>query len=219
MSFSQCETNAAGEDDAKTDFKSDFHKKFEVIDLLGKGGFGIVFRVKCKKDAKEYAIKRINMAVQSSEGIERELKIKDCDHENIIKYFDSWTEYPPQMWQEDDDRQWMEDIGLRNLIPMALPYYGYEAMQTQETPGSSEVDGQPKYFYIQMELCEKDNLADWLLKNNMDNRKNRISWIFEQIVAAVNYIHRKGLIHRDLKVNLDNSRLCTRKNTKLFIKV
>lgn len=203
MSFSRCEANTAGENDAKTDFTSDFHKNFKVIDLLGKGGFGIVFRVKNKKDANEYAVKRINMAVQSAEGIERELKIKDCDHENIIRYFDSWTEYPPHMWQEDDDKKWMEDIGLRNLIPMALPYYGNMPMSSDETPCPSE--SQPKYFYIQMELCDKDNLADWLLKHNMDYRKNKIPSIFEQIVAAVNYIHRKGLIHRDLKVNLDKS--------------
>lgn len=206
MSFRPCEENA-GENDAKTDFTSDFRKNYEIVDLLGKGGFGIVFHVKHKKDANEYAIKRINMAVQSSEGIERELKIKDCDHENIIKYFDSWTEYPPQRWQEDDDRKWMEDIGLRNLIPMALPFYGNESMKSLATPYYS-MDSQPKYFYIRMELCEKDNLADWLLKHNMDNRKNKISPIFEQIVAAVNYIHRKGLIHRDLKVNwkLGNNR-------------
>lgn len=200
MSFGPCKAKA-GENDAKTDYISDFHKNFEVIDLLGKGGFGIVFHVKNKKDANEYAVKRINMAVHSSEGIERELKIKDCDHENIIKYLDSWTECPPQMWQEDYDKKWMKDIGLSNLIPMALPYYGYEPIKSQETPHRS-FESQSKYFYIRMELCDKDNLADWLLKNDMDNRKNKISPIFEQIVAAVNYIHRKGLIHRDLKVKL-----------------
>lgn len=207
MSFSPCNANA-GESDAKTAFISDFHRNFEVIDLLGKGGFGIVFHVKHKKDANEYAVKRINMAVQTNEGIERELKIKDCDHENIIKYLDSWTEHPPKSWQEDDDKKWMEDVGLRNLIPMALPYYGYEPMKSQETPHHHPAENQPKYFYIRMELCDKDNLADWLLKNNMDSRKNKISPIFEQIVAAVNYIHRKGLIHRDLKVIKRNETIC-----------
>lgn len=210
MAFNRCEASA-DENVPKSDFISEFRRNFEIIDLLGKGGFGIVFHVKHKKDASEYAIKRINMAVQSNEGIERELKIKDCDHENIIKYFDSWTEYPPHMWQENDDRQWMEDIGQQNLIPMALPYYGNESIKSQEAPHHL-LEGQPKYFYIRMELCEKDNLAEWLLKHNMDSRKNKISLIFEQIVSAVNYIHRKGLIHRDLKVNANEwNSLSTRK--------
>lgn len=82
--------------------------------------------------------------------MEREKKIKDCDHPNVVKYIDSW---------EEGD-----------------------------------------HLYIQMELCQKDNLAVWLLKNDKAAREAQFLSIFKQIVSAVKYLHSKGFIHRDLKV-------------------
>jgi len=35
-------------------------KDFEVINKLGEGAFGQVFKVKRKKDSKEYALKKVN---------------------------------------------------------------------------------------------------------------------------------------------------------------
>lgn len=53
-----------------------------------------------------------------------------------------------------------------------------------------------------MEFCDKGTLEQWI-----DNRRGKEQdkplalELFEQIVAGVNYIHSKQLIHRDLKVN------------------
>lgn len=58
------------------------------------------------------------------------------------------------------------------------------------------------YLYIQMQLCRKDTLKDWL-KTNCENRdKTTIFDFFYQIVDAVEYVHSQDLIHRDLKVSL-----------------
>lgn len=57
------------------------------------------------------------------------------------------------------------------------------------------------YLYIQMQLCRKDTLKDWL-KTNCENRdKTTIFDLFYQIVDAVEYVHSQDLIHRDLKVS------------------
>lgn len=57
------------------------------------------------------------------------------------------------------------------------------------------------YLYIQMQLCRKDTLKDWL-KTNYDNRDKTIIFdLFYQIVDAVEYVHSQDLIHRDLKVS------------------
>lgn len=55
------------------------------------------------------------------------------------------------------------------------------------------------YLYIQMQLCQKHSLRDWLSQKSYFDRKDQIVPIFEQIVGAVEYVHLKGLIHRDLK--------------------
>ncbi|RZF38282.1 hypothetical protein LSTR_LSTR009005 [Laodelphax striatellus] len=56
------------------------------------------------------------------------------------------------------------------------------------------------FLFIQMQLCRKDSLREWLrdIKRPRDDVNVAIN-IFEQIVQAVEYVHLKGLIHRDLK--------------------
>lgn len=57
------------------------------------------------------------------------------------------------------------------------------------------------YLYIQMQLCRKDTLKDWLRINCEKRDKTTIFDLFYQIVDAVEYVHSQDLIHRDLKVS------------------
>ncbi|XP_044766134.1 eukaryotic translation initiation factor 2-alpha kinase [Coccinella septempunctata] len=56
----------------------------------------------------------------------------------------------------------------------------------------------PIFLYIQMQLCQKENLKDWLLINPKRDKMVVLD-IFGQILSAVEYVHLQGLIHRDLK--------------------
>jgi translation initiation factor 2-alpha kinase 3 len=66
------------------------------------------------------------------------------------------------------------------------------------TETSPTVKNQPAFLYIQMQLCQKHSLKEWLVENRNRNFAD-ILHIFKQIVSAVEYVHLQGLIHRDLK--------------------
>lgn len=55
------------------------------------------------------------------------------------------------------------------------------------------------YLYIQMQLCMKNSLKDWLRANDLQQRNGKTYEVWSQIIEAVHYVHLKGLIHRDLK--------------------
>lgn len=55
------------------------------------------------------------------------------------------------------------------------------------------------YLYIQMQLCKKESLKEWLHAHSAPRDYDVVLDIFYQIVNAVEYVHDHGLIHRDLK--------------------
>lgn len=56
-------------------------------------------------------------------------------------------------------------------------------------------------LYIQMQLCQKESLRDWLNEHRKERDRFFTMQMFKQIVDAVGYVHQHGLIHRDLKPN------------------
>jgi serine/threonine protein kinase len=58
------------------------------------------------------------------------------------------------------------------------------------------------YLFIQMQLCRRESLREWL-RDNVSNRSTCVVLpMFMKIVQAVEYVHLQGLIHRDLKVRI-----------------
>ncbi|GMT05702.1 hypothetical protein PENTCL1PPCAC_27876 [Pristionchus entomophagus] len=57
------------------------------------------------------------------------------------------------------------------------------------------------YLYIQMQLCHDKTLYAWLLANTTPEKREvaRMKRWMRNLVSAVEYIHEKGLIHRDIK--------------------
>ena len=80
-----------------TDYPSQsrLNTEFEVIGVIGQGGFGEVLKVKNKLDSRFYAIKRIRINPNSKQNkqITREIKLLSrLNHENVVRYYSTWVE-------------------------------------------------------------------------------------------------------------------------------
>lgn len=53
-------------------------------------------------------------------------------------------------------------------------------------------------IYLVMEYAERGEIFDHLVAN-VRMKEEEAARVFTQIVEAVNYCHRKGIVHRDLK--------------------
>ncbi|XP_054720809.1 eIF-2-alpha kinase GCN2-like [Uloborus diversus] len=80
---------------------SRLRNEFDVLKVLGRGGFGHVWKVKNKLDARVYALKRIPLNPsnkQLNRKIKREVKLLSrLNHENIVRYYNSWIEATPEV--------------------------------------------------------------------------------------------------------------------------
>ncbi|GMS86597.1 hypothetical protein PENTCL1PPCAC_8772 [Pristionchus entomophagus] len=162
------------------EFVSEFRTKFEPLDVLGQGGYGWVLKVKNNLDDWEYAVKRIALhksKVDLKEALNEARAMASFVHPGIVVYNYSWIEEPPSYWQIRSDEKMLNNLNLRCHIPLYRHDYSF--------------------LYIQMELCQF-TLSKWLDENKHRDLKRMKSW-FRQIVSAVEYIHGKGKIHRDLK--------------------
>ncbi|XP_023376270.1 eukaryotic translation initiation factor 2-alpha kinase 3 isoform X2 [Pteropus vampyrus] len=72
---------------------------------------------------------------------------------------------------------------------------------TKNTAEKLQPSSPKVYLYIQMQLCRKENLKDWMNSRcTIEERERSVCLhIFLQIVEAVEFLHSKGLMHRDLK--------------------
>ncbi|KAG9509463.1 putative ATP-dependent RNA helicase DDX46, partial [Fragariocoptes setiger] len=58
------------------------------------------------------------------------------------------------------------------------------------------------YLYIQMQLCRKETLRDWLASNTDKRDRNVVFDIFYQIADAMAFVHEHNYCHRDLKASI-----------------
>lgn len=113
----------------RSPFKLDspYRNEYDEISVLGKGGYGQVFRVRSHLDKQEYAIKKI---VITSQRVKRYLQEDQIDgllaevqtlaklsHTNIVRYFHAWIEYEAAVLHSTTTTPSEERSGHLRLLP------------------------------------------------------------------------------------------------------
>ncbi|XP_024916839.1 interferon-induced, double-stranded RNA-activated protein kinase isoform X2 [Cynoglossus semilaevis] len=158
-------------DDGHKSNQPRFQLEFDSIVHLGKGGFGRVYKAREILINKDYAVKIVR---GKKKALREVVALSDLSHHNIVRYFNCW----------------MEDSGYSD--------------DSSSDDSRSHSNSPQQFLYIKMELCSTETLKNWIEKRNEKNgqdseRGEEALNLAEQIVAGVEYIHQKKLIHRDLK--------------------
>ena len=156
--------------------KSRFLKDFTILDKIGNGGFGSVFKVYNKLDKMKYAVKIININNENKDIVVREVEnLSLLNHPNIIRYHGSW----------------IEDV---EVAVDTHKYLDYEQDSLESEFSNISESDITNYLFLQMELAET-NLKETQNNFTYEEKKD----IFREIVYGLDAIHEKNIIHRDLK--------------------
>ncbi|KFO18996.1 serine/threonine-protein kinase PDIK1L-like [Fukomys damarensis] len=159
---------------------------YDLIRVLGRGNFGIVYEAVIRNTSAQVAIKKVTC--QTPENVELALceylvlnSIKD-QHPNVVHLEEC-------ILQKDGMMQKMSHC-------CNSPTY----LDLVETSLKGEIAFDPRsahYLWLVMDFCDGGNMNDYLLSRKPDHKTNTSFML--QLSSAIEFLHRNKIIHRDLK--------------------
>lgn len=168
--------------------QSRFHSDFDVIGELGNGSFGNVFKVMSRLDGCMYAIKVAHRPAKGHSDKDRMLKEVSA---NGLRFFSA--------------------LGLssnQSLTPfssLGLQVYALAALSDQADTATFHIVRyhqawmEDQRLYIQTELCTTTLSAEIEQHSPAIISVERRYKFLREICLALEFIHRKGMIHLDIK--------------------
>ncbi|KAK9964891.1 hypothetical protein ABG768_006021 [Culter alburnus] len=190
-------------------------QSFQVITVLGEGGYGCVYKVKHKYDGRIYAVKKVDLTEEADSEVKALARL---DHQNIVRYITCWPD--SESCTSNQDRNQVSKTSGSSSGGVTFDRAGCEENNDDDDEEDDDDDDDVSddvtsgmeslgvtadsrtYLFIQMEFCEGGTLTEWIRARNRTNKQRttvEIHKIFYEIVSGVEYIHSNKLIHRDLK--------------------
>jgi len=146
---------------------------YEIVSVLGQGGFGIVYLVK--------DIERLNEKVVIKELFAKDFSSRNRDGHSI--YNRKSSEKIFQKIKEDirDEVNILRNIENRNIVK------AYGCFEENNT------------IYSIMEYIDGEDLEIYIKRGSFNEQEARE--LLLQLIHGLNVIHSKGIIHRDIKPN------------------
>ncbi|XP_062570703.1 interferon-induced, double-stranded RNA-activated protein kinase-like [Saccostrea cucullata] len=151
-------------------------RKYQDIEILDGGGFGIVYSAKLKVGGGKRALKAIPVHNKNYEKAIREVEsLETLKHDNIVRFYDCFlAEYEESDGTVDDD--------------------GGVEFEKEEDDEAISCISKDTCLIIVTELCTQ-NLKSLLLSGEKFDKK----MISLNILDGLQAIHAQNIIHRDLK--------------------
>ncbi|EEH60875.1 uncharacterized protein MICPUCDRAFT_50468 [Micromonas pusilla CCMP1545] len=150
-------------------------EKYDVLDVIGTGGFAVVKRVREKRTGKNYAMKIINVAVDASKKMVKKPSDEDDADDEVVMSV-------KEVLSEIETLRTLRHDAILRLI-------------------SVYVQPEEKHVYVVTELLHGGAVLDAILKMK-DERytEAEAKVVVRRTLEGIQYMHENGVVHRDLKL-------------------
>jgi eukaryotic translation initiation factor 2-alpha kinase 1 len=193
-----------------------FEEEFEIVDIIGRGAFGKVFHTRNLLDSQSYAVKMIKTPHSGGSSLIKTLRevklLANLSHTNVVRYYSSWMQHMSHKvdYGSENDDSYYEQTTMSEEFSAASTTNQSTSIENASLHSISSHEqhlfrSKELVLFIQMELCD-NTLHNWLeqlnhsfISESFRRIEEKILHCMVDLLKGVQFIHKKGYIHRDLK--------------------